>query len=54
MLDLLLAVEHLPALDAENLAVGLLLDLVESANKAVPLGGVPLNHMSKMHLKIPC
>lgn len=45
VLDLLLAVQHLPALDAEHLAVGLLLDLVESLNERVPLGRIPLNHI---------
>lgn len=44
MLNLLLAVEHLPALNAEDLAVALFLDLVKSVDECFPLGGVSLNH----------
>ena len=40
VLELLLAVVHLPALDAENLAVGLVLDVVETLDELVPLCGV--------------
>lgn len=44
VLDLLLAVEHLPALDAKDLSVGLLLDGVEPVDEGGPFRGITLNH----------
>lgn len=44
VLDLLLAVEHLPALDAEDLAIGFLFDGVEPIDEGGPFRGITLNH----------
>ena len=42
--DLLLAVEHLPALDTKHFSITLGLDVVQLLNEDVPLGGVAFNH----------
>ena len=44
VLNLLLAVEHLPTFDAEDLAVALFLDLVKSIDESFPFRGVSLYH----------
>ena len=46
MLDLLLAVEHLPALDAEYLTVALLFNGVQLVYKGFPFGRVAFYHLS--------
>jgi hypothetical protein len=38
VLNLLLAVQHLPALDTEHLAIGLEADEVQALQEGVPLG----------------
>ena len=48
MLDLLFAVQHLPALDAKNLSVRLLLDCVQSVDEGGPLGRVTLDHSNSV------
>ena len=45
MLNLLLAVQHLPALNAEHLTVRFLFDGVETVDERGPLGRVTLNHL---------
>ena len=45
VLDLLLAIQHLPTLDAEYLTVRLLLNLAESVNERVPFRRISLNHI---------
>ena len=44
MLDFLLAVQHLPALDAEDFSVRLLLDGVQSVYEGVPFLRVAFDH----------
>ena len=44
MLDFLLTVEHLPAFDAEDLSIRLLLDHIEFVDEDSPLWRVTLNH----------
>ena len=46
MLDFLLAVEHLPTLDAKNFTVALLFDRVQLYYELFPFGRVPLDHLS--------
>ena len=50
MLDLLFAVEHLPALDAEHLTVALLFDRVQLVDESLPLGRVSFDHLSLLVL----
>ena len=45
MLDFLLAIEHLPAFDAQNLTIRLLLDGVKLLDEGMPLFRVSLDHI---------
>lgn len=45
VLNFLLAIEHLPALDAEDLAVAFLFDEVKLRNKSLPFGRVALDEL---------
>ena len=44
MLNFLLAVEHLPALYAQHLSIGLGLNEVETLDEVFPLGRITLDH----------
>ena len=44
VLDLLLAIEHLPTLDAENFSIRLQLDRLELGDEVVPFGRVTFDH----------
>lgn len=44
VLDLLLAVEHLPALDAQHFSVRFLLDIFQFLNEFLPFGRVFPDH----------
>jgi hypothetical protein len=48
MLDLLFAVQHLPALDAKHFSVRLLLNCVQSVDEGGPLGRVTLDHSNSV------
>ena len=49
VLNLLFAVEHLPALDAKDLSVRFLLDGVQSVDEGGPLGRVSLYHYNSVY-----
>jgi len=49
MLDLLFTIEHLPALDAENLSVRFGFNGVQSIDKCVPLGGISFYHNALLY-----
>ncbi len=53
VLDLLLAVEHLPALDAQDFSIALLLDGVELVDENVPRGRVALGHSFSFNFATP-
>ena len=53
MLYLLLAVQHLPALDTQHFPVGLSLYGVEAVNEGVPFRGIALNHLRIVKLGAP-
>lgn len=44
VLDLLLAVQHLPALDTEHFAITLLFNRVESVYEDLPFGRITFDH----------
>jgi len=49
VLNLLLAIEHLPALNAENLSVGLCFYYFELGNKVFPFGGMNFEHLVEVY-----
>lgn len=48
MLDFLLAIEHLPAFDAENFTIRFLLNCVQLLDEGVPLFRVSFYHFERL------
>ena len=45
MLDLLLTIKHLPALDTKYFAIGLLFYVIKFFDEGVPLRGISFDHL---------
>jgi hypothetical protein len=52
MFDLLLAIKHLPALNAQNLSVRFRFDRVQSVDECIPFRRIPFNHRVDSIVKV--